>query len=352
MSISPTLSHTQAMLLDERFGLDAIVCRAVTQSPLKPEELRLHMRAWSLNYRDFLVAVGAYLPKMPFPRILLSDGVGIITEMGEQAAAQNPYLSVGMRVCPTFCRDWLDGPPTLTTAATDRGGRVDGVCADSIVVPAYSVVPVPEYLSDAQAATLPCAALTAWTALFRYDAITPNSTVLVQGTGGVSTFAAQFAKAIGARVIVTSSSDEKLAWFLEKGWADIGINYRQEPEWGKKVLQLTQKHGVDHIIEVGGADSLNQSLVAIRMGGQISVIGMLGGGVGSVNVIPLLMKGVRVQGVFVGNKADFVAMNAFLQHHIIVPHIAHTHNVRDMPQALEALSRGEYTGKCVLLPPF
>jgi len=221
-------------------------------------------------------------------------------------------------VATTFFQGWISGKPTFEKVSTTLGGPLDGVLAEYMVLRENGLVHVPEHLSDVQAATLPCAALTAWSALVTQGRVRPGDTVLVLGTGGVALFALQFANLLGAKVIVISSSDEKLERVRQLG-SEQGINYTKIPQWGKAVRDLTGGTGVDHIVELGGAGTLQESLQAISLGGQISLIGVLAGPEKALNVRPILMKNVRIQGIFVGNREGFEAMNRAISDHKVQP---------------------------------
>src|SRR3954468_8971881 len=293
----------RAYEIRDHFGLDALTpCeRAVPERG--HGEVRIRIRAVSLNYRDLLIIKGQYNPKMPLPRVPVSDGVGVVDAIGPGVTR----WKVGDRVSPLFMPAWQDGGYTPEVARAALGGAADGLLAEQAVLPESGVIAVPAHLSDEEAATLPCAALTAWHALFPSSNLRPGEVVLTQGTGGVSLFALQFARLAGARVIITSSSDEKLARAKELG-ASEGINYRPTPGWDRAVLDLTGGTGVDHVIELGGAGTLPLSLKAVRMGGTINLIGVLTGVGAESNPMPILMKAVRVQGIFVGHRAMFEAM--------------------------------------------
>ena len=219
--------------------------------------------------------------------------------------------------------------------------------AECVVCDSSAVVPLPAHLSYAQGATLPCAAVTAWSALTKYRSLLPGQTVLLQGTGGVSVFALQFAKLLGATVIMTSSSDAKLERAAALG-ADHLINYKQQPEWHKTVRQLTAKIGVDHIVEVGGAGTFEKSLAAVRMGGFIATIGVLGGVAAPLSVIPILMSGLTVQGILVGSRDDFIAMNKAIAQHQLQPVIDQVFGFDEVLTAFECLQAGGHFGKIVI----
>ncbi|MCI0641221.1 MAG: NAD(P)-dependent alcohol dehydrogenase [Gemmataceae bacterium] len=323
------------------FGLENL---AVAERPApKPGigQVLLKMRAWSLNYRDLMVVKGQYNPKLKFPFVPLSDGVGEVAEVGAGVTRVKP----GQRVAGTFMQGWIAGDLTEAKAKTGLGGGPEGVLAEQVVLDADGVTTVPEHLTDEEAATLPCAALTAWNALVTHGNVTAGDTVLVQGTGGVSLFALQFARLHGAKVIATSSSDQKLERVKSLGAAE-GINYKQEPEWGEKARTLSGL-GVDHVVEVGGAGTLAQSLRGVRVGGTISLIGVLSG-VGQANPLPILMKQVRLQGIFVGSREMFEAMNRAVALHRLRPVVDRVFGFSEIRPALEHMQQGAHFGKICL----
>ncbi len=332
----------KAFELQGGFGIDSLHVTERPEPRPGPRQVLLKMRAWSLNYRDLLVVKGQYNPKLRLPLVPLSDGVGAVAAVGDGVTRVQP----GDRVAGLFMQGWLDGGLTEAKARPSLGGGgMDGLLAEYAVLPEDGVVAVPEHLSDEEAATLPCAAVTAWHALVAEGGVKAGDTVLVQGTGGVSLFALQFARLHGARVLATSGSDEKLQRVLEWGASD-GINYKTTPEWGERVRELTGA-GVDHVVEVGGAGTLPQSLRAVRAGGHISLIGVLAGG-GQVNPMPILMKNVRVQGIFVGSRAMFEAMNRAIALHRLRPVVDRVFPFAGARAALRHLESAAHFGKIAL----
>ena len=322
------------------FGLDNLVAGERPRPEPGHGEVLLEMRAASLNFRDILMVKGHYNPHQPLPLIPCSDGVGEVTAVGEGVSR----VAVGDRVATLFCQKWRGGSPDKIKLRSTLGGPHDGTLAQFMVLSEHGVVKVPEHLSDVEAATLPCAALTAWSALVTQGSVGAGDTVLVQGTGGVSLFALQFARALGARVIVTSSSDAKLETVRKLGsWREI--NYVDTPAWGKAVQELTGGTGVDHIVEVGGAGTLQQSLAAIRVGGQISLIGVLSGNSVELNIIPILMQNVRVQGILVGSREGFEAMNRGIAQHEIHPVVDRVFPFDEAREALVYMAGGRHLGK-------
>ena len=248
-----------------------------------------------------------------------------------------------------FSQTWIDGPPSAEKLSGTVGGPLDGTLAEQMVLSAEGLVPLPEHLTDVEAATLPCAAVTAWSALVEQGSVVAGDVVVVQGTGGVSIFALQFAQLLGARVIVTSSSDVKLERARELGaWQTI--NYTDDPTWGKTARRLTDGVGVDHVVEVGGAGTLEQSLKAVRVGGQVSVIGVLSGVASEINIIPILMQNVRLQGILVGSREGFERMNRAIASHELRPVVDRTFGFDDAPAAFHHMASASHFGKiCITI---
>lgn len=304
-------------------------------------EVRVRMRAAALNYRDLLVPTRGYGSRMQaLPLVMLSDGVGVVDAVGEGVAR----VRVGDRVCPLFFQTWRGGEPNDTNFAKTLGCETDGTLAELMVLAEDGVAPAPAHLSDVEAATLPTAAVTAWRALITEGRIKPGDKVLVQGTGGVSLFALQFAKMAGAFVICTSSSDGKLARARALG-ADETINYRRTPEWGRRAREIAGGAGVDHIVEVGGEGTLPQSLRAIRTGGTLSLIGVLGGSSLAAPLGLVVTRHVRLQGITVGNRDDFLAMSAAVTQHRMKPVVDRVFAFDDLHAALAHLASGTHFGK-------
>lgn len=306
-----------------------------------PGQVLLRMKAASLNFRDLVVpnrGYGAYTGNLPL--IPISDGVGEVVEVG----AGVTRVKVGDRVCPCFNQAWIGGEPDLERLTRTLGGPIDGTMAELMCLPAEGVVRVPAYLTDEQAATLPCAALTAWSAIFTYDRLGPGSQVLVQGTGGVALFALAYAKLAGCHVTVISSTDEKLARAKALG-ADAGINYTATPEWSKATREITGGRGYDHIVELGGEKTLPQSLRAIRPGGTISMIGVLSGSMLSAPLGLVVTRQVRLQGITVGSRDGFEAMMRALEHHRVVPLIDRVYAFEELKEAMAVLKQGVHFGK-------
>lgn len=304
-----------------------------------PGQIVVRMRAASLNYRDLLMVEGKggvkELPLIPF-----SDGAGEVVRVG----AGVTRVAIGDRVCPMFFPDWIDGGPTLEKRSRPLGGPAPGVLQEELLIDAEAVSHVPAHLSFVEAATLPCAALTAWRALVVEGKLQAGQTVLVQGTGGVSTFALQFAKMLGAQVIVTSSSDTKLAQARALG-ADHLINYRQTPQWGKAAVELTGGLGVDHVVEVGGAATVNESLEAARVGGRILIIGVLSGFSQEIAMRSIYGKNLRLIGLSVGSRQHFEQMSAAIERHELRPVIDSVLPIEQVQDGLRRMQSGKHRGK-------
>lgn len=333
----------KAFEIQNTFGLDSLTLTERPEPSPGFGQVLIKLRAASLNYRDLMVVKGLYNPKQPLPLIPLSDGVGEVIAVGEGVTR----VKSGDRVAGTFFQNWLSGELTEAKAKSALGGAIDGLLTEYAVLHEDGVVHVPEHLTDEEAATLPCAAVTAWNALITLGGVKAGDTVLVQGTGGVSLFALQFAQLLGARVIATSSSDEKLERVRQLGASDT-INYKQTSDWGKQVQQLTAGIGVDYIVEVGGAGTLNQSLRAVRYGGQISLIGVLSGGAGEISTASILIKNVRVQGIYVGSREIFEAMNRAIALHKLKPVVDRVFPFNEVREALAYMESGAHFGKICL----
>lgn len=336
-------SAMQAVSIEGQFGLDHLqLVERPTASPAFGQ-VRLRMRAASLNYRDLLMAQGKYNPRQPLPLVLGSDGVGEVVEVGPGVSR----IQVGERACPIFAQEWIAGAPTKSILRSTLGGPRDGTLTQEMVLSEQALVRIPDALSDDAAATLPCAAVTAWSALVTQGQVCAGQTVLTQGTGGVSIFALQIAKMLGARVIVTSKSDEKLERARALG-ADETINYETTQDWGRLAKEIAGGDGVDHVIEVGGGGTLGQSLRAVRPGGTISVIGVLSGNTSDVSLLPLLMQNVRMQGVMVGHRDSFEALLAAAVQCKLSPVIDRRFSLAETKQALTYLKTASHLGKIVV----
>lgn len=307
-------------------------------------QVLVRMRAASLNYRDLMIATGRYARGAPLPDLIpLSDGAGEVAALG----ADVTRVAVGDRVAACFMQSWLGGEASAEDAASSLGGAIHGVLGEYRLFDQQGLVKLPEHVSFEDGATLPCAALTAWNALFAGPKpLTVGQSVLVLGTGGVSVFALQFACAAGARVIATSSSDGKLAQAKALGASD-GINYRTHPEWQTVVRDLTGGRGVDHVVEVGGPGTLPRSLEAVRQGGHVHLIGVLTGG-GTIDPSIVLRRGVVMRGIYVGSRQMFEAMNQAIALHRITPVIDRVFGFEDAKDAYRHLQGQGHFGKVVI----
>ena len=329
--------------LQPRPGLDSITPAQRPDPRPGSGEVLLRMHAWSLNFRDLLVARGAYGAPPQAGLVPLSDGAGEVLEVGAGVSRVKP----GDRVAGCFMQGWLAGEVSSDYAKTALGGAIDGMLTEYKVLSAEGVVKLPASLSYEEAATLPCAAVTAWNALVREARVKAGDVVVLQGTGGVSLFALQFAKLHGARCIITSSSDDKLALARGLG-ADELINYRKQPDWEKAVMALTGGRGADVVVEVGGAGTLEKSLNAVRFGGIVTLIGVLTGTAGPIPTAAILRRHMRVQGIYVGSREMFDEMNRAIALHGLKPHIDRVFGFDDARAAYEHLAGATHAGKVVI----
>lgn len=324
------------------FGIENLTLTERETPEPKETEVVVKFHAASLNYRDLMMVNGLYNPNLKRPRVPLSDGAGEVVSVGSAVTK----WKAGDRVMPIFMQGWIDGAIDYQKARTALGGDVDGVLREFGAFDENGLVCIPEHLSYEEAATLPCAAVTAYHALFCSGSLKPDDAVLLQGTGGVSIFALQFASHFGAKTIITSSSDEKLQRAEEIG-ADELINYKEREDWDKAVSELTEKRGVDHVVEVGGAGTLPKSINAVKMGGHIAVIGVLSQG-GGVNPVSVLQKSIKLQGIFVGSRQMFEDMNRLISQNHIKPVIDKTFDFSEIQDALKYMQSGSHFGKIVI----
>jgi NADPH:quinone reductase-like Zn-dependent oxidoreductase len=332
----------KAMTLKAPGGLDKFVMADVPDAPPpKAGEITVRIHASSLNYHDYVVAAG--ILKTADNRIPMSDGAGEVVAVGEGVGE----FAVGDHVMSMFFPDWLLDEATPFTQAKMPGDTIDGYARKYVTVLAHFFTKTPPGYSHAQAATLPCAALTAWRGLVTAGQVKQGDYVLVQGSGGVSVFALQFAKAAGATVIATSGSDEKLERLKALG-ADHLINYKSEPKWGKKAKELTGGRGVDHVLEVGGPGTLTQSMWACRMGGHIALIGVLTGISGEVPTYLLFSSQLRVTGIMVGNRKDQHDMNRAIAANGIKPVIDSSFGLDGIADAFRHQEAQKHFGKICL----
>jgi NADPH:quinone reductase-like Zn-dependent oxidoreductase len=315
--------------------------RAEVPAP-KANEVVVRISAVSLNHRDLYILQGTYGGDSA-GRVPVSDGAGEIVALGPGAKR----FKVGDRVATTFFEGWVDGPPTPAAVARARGGEAPGVLAEKIVTHEDGLVRIPDHLSFEEAATLPCAGVTAWNGLFKQGGLQRNQFVLLEGTGGVSIFGLQFAAAAGAKPIITSSSDAKLDRARMLG-AVATINYRTHPEWQEQVRAATQGAGVSHVLEIGGKDTLPKALATLGLGGHVALIGGLTGFEGHVDVGAITGRLGSLTSVYVGSREDFESMNAFIARHKLKPVIDRVFAFEDAPAAFEYLESGSHFGKVVI----
>ena len=325
-------------------GIDSLALQDRKTPQPRPGQVLVRMRAASLNYRDLMVVTGRYARGAPLPDLVpLSDGAGEVAEIGAGVTRIKP----GDRVAPIFMQSWIGGEIEPEYAASSLGGAIHGVLADYAVFSQDGLVKLPDHLSYEDGATLPCAAVTAWNALYGGRPLRVGESVLVLGTGGVSIFALQLAHAAGARVIATSSGDGKLAQAKTLGASD-GVNYREHPEWQDQVLKLTGGRGVDHVIEVGGTGTLPRSIASARLGGQVHQIGVLTGAGGSIDPSVSMRKGLILRGIYVGSRQMFEAMNRAIELHRIVPVIDRVFGFEEAKDAYRHLEGQTHVGKVVI----
>ena len=333
---------TMRALEAKDFSIDAL---KLAERPVpKPRrgEILVRIKAASLNYRDLAILAQKYLPTLALPYVPASDACGEVAEIGEEVTR----FKVGDRVTPIYTQGWHDGLPTLELR-TNRtlGAPRSGVLQEYISGPSEDAVLVPPHLSDGEAATLPIAALTAWSTL-QEGGIKPGDTVLVQGTGGVALFALQFAKLAGARVIALSSSEDKLARAKQLG-ADVGINYRTTPDWGAAVKDATQGRGVEIVVETAGA-TLDKSLASLAFGGFVGIVGFVAGYKAEIPLRAVIGPMIRIQGIAVGSRARFEAMNRAIAHHKLKPVVDSTFPLAKAADAFRHMEQGRHFGKIVV----
>jgi NADPH:quinone reductase-like Zn-dependent oxidoreductase len=341
--IQEGMGFMKAMRLED-WGLENL--KQVTLSDPEPasDEVLIRIGAVSINPRDGILMQGGYGRKGGTPPLIpLCDGAGVIAAVGTNVT----NFTVGDFVIPAFSRNWLHGSPAEETYTGAHGGPLDGTMRELMPVPANAIVRAPPHMSVQEAATLPCAALTAWSAVVGQGGVKAGDKVLIQGTGAVSLFALQFAKMQGAEVILTSSSDEKLERVAHLG-ADHTINYRQTPEWHRVTREITNGRGLDHIVDIGGAGTLEKALSAIRISGSISLIGVLGGSDASLPLGRVVTQNIRLQGVTVGSHHMLQEMvNAMALHKTKPVLDDQTFEFGDLANALKRLKKGEHIGKIV-----
>jgi len=335
-------TRTMRALEARDFSIDALKLGERPVPKARRGEILVRIKAASLNYRDLAILTQKYMATLPLPYVPASDCGAEVVEVGEEVTR----FKVGDRVTPLYTQGWHDGYPT-PEQRTKRtlGAPLSGVLQDYVVVPAEDAVSIPSNLSDAEAATLPIAALTAWSTL-QEGGIKAGDTVLVQGTGGVALFALQFAKIMGARVVALSSSDEKLGRAKQLG-ADVGINYRVTPGWGLAVKEATGGRGVDIIVETAGA-TMEQSLAAVAFGGFIGIVGFVAGMKAEIPLRSIIGPMIRIQGIAVGSRARFEAMNRAIALHKLKPVVDSTFPLEKAAEAFRHMEQGKHFGKVVI----
>jgi NADPH:quinone reductase-like Zn-dependent oxidoreductase len=322
-------------------GLEAIRVADRPEEVLQPGQVRLRLKAVSLNHRDLLIAKGR-LP-LTYPRIPLSDAVGEVIE----TAGDVTRVKVGDRVCPTYYPDWVSGGIAPEKFARDRGGDDDGVAVEHLVCSEGELVHVAPHLTDEEASALPCAAVTAWSAITRHMNLQPGCSVLIQGTGGVSLFALQFALAAGAETYLISSSSEKLRRAQLLGAHHV-LNYQEVPQWGEEVFDRTGGRGIDLIIDVAGPNTLAQAVTAAATGGHISLVGVLSGFDASIPLYPIITKEVHIDGIISGSRDSAEAMMRAISHHQVRPIVESGFEITDLANALRRLDGQSHFGKLVI----
>jgi NADPH:quinone reductase-like Zn-dependent oxidoreductase len=328
----------------QTFGIDELALVDRDQPEPKPSEVLVKFRAASLNFRDLMVVTGTYNPKMKLPAVPLSDGAGEIVGVGSDVKK----WKVGDRVMPIFAQAWIDGDTSEEKRRTSLGAGAfwDGVLREFGVFDEEGLVRIPDHLSYEEAATLPCAALTAWNALAVSGRLKAGESVMTLGTGGVSIFALQFAKVFGARVISTTSSEAKETRLRELGADDV-VNYKAREDWDVAALEIIGKPGVDHVVEVGGSGTLARSLNAVRLGGHVAMIGALTGP-GDFNPTTVFMKAVRLQGIFVGSRTMFEDMVKAIDVAKLEPVIDRVFDFSEAREAMKYMQTGSHFGKVVI----
>ena len=324
------------------FGLDQLRLVETERPDPKPDELRLQVKAFSINYRDILVINGDYDKRLHLPATPISDAAGIVTAVGKDVSG----IREGDEIMSHFVTDWIEGPFDRRYLRSTLGVPGPGLAAEEVVLSSKAVLPLPEGYSFTQASTLPIAALTAWSALVEGQ-IGEGASILTLGTGGVSVFTIQLAKAMGARVFVTSSSNQKLVRAKKIG-ADVGINYRDNPDWEQEILSHTGGQGVDLTVENAGIKSLSQSIKATQGGGTIALLGSLSGLRGELNIGPILMKRIRLTGILVDSRASFEKLVSFIIEHNIEPVIDRCFAFEKLREAMEYMKAGKHFGKIVV----
>lgn len=331
----------QVLQIQDAYGLDNLILAERPDPVPGPGEVTVRMRAISLNFRDLLTVTGLYGGSYSLPLVPFSDGCGIVEAVGSGVTRVRP----GDRVTSLFFSDtWIGGPPTPEKLSGALGGPRDGCGQELLRIPAEGVSKVPAHLTDQQAATLPCAALTAWRALVVDGQVKAGDTIVLQGTGGVSIFALQLGVALGCEVIITSSSEDKLARARALG-AHHTVNYRTHPGWSSEVRRITGGRGADLVVEVGGAKTLMESLKSVRQGGHVAIIGVLSGPAEPIAIPMLIWTNARVQGLSVGSREAYEDMCRAIALHRIEPVVDQVFPWTQARSALEAMQAQGHFGK-------
>ena len=326
-----------------RFGLDALTLVARPEPQPGPGEVLVRWHAWSLNYRDLAILQGTYLPGLPMPFTPLSDASGEIVAVGDGVTAWKR----GDGVISHYVQSWQEGPATPENTRLALGGPLPGTLSEFGILPEHGLLPLPAHLSFAEGATLPIAALTAWSALFNAGDLRPGATVVLEGTGGVSLFGLQLAHAAGLRTIITSGSDEKLGRARTMG-AAATLNYRSTPDWGRRVRELTEGRGADFVLDVGGPATIGEALQAVRMGGRIAFVGFLGGTTLNLDALALIRSGATVHSLRVGSRTDFRRLLCSLELARLHPPIDRVFSFAEVPAAFAHLQQAAHFGKIVI----
>lgn len=341
MNIPVSQKQYQLTRQEKAYRLELIE-KAVVREP-GPQEVLVRVHASSINRRDIMILRGDYPVAGREKVVPLSDGAGEVVAVGNGVTRVAP----GDRVVGQFFQSWLEGRGLSSTGESALGGARDGMLAEYVTLREDGVLRYPAHLSFEEAATLPCAAVTAWNGLVTRGGLRAEDHVLLQGTGGVSIFGLQFAQAFGAQVVITSSKDDKLARARDLGASHL-INYRETPDWTAAVLAATKGVGVHHVLEVGGVGTLKQSLAVLAHGGHIAIIGGLGGFGGDIPAANMIGRSMNVSGIFVGSRSDFEKMNLFIDRHRIKPVIDRVFDFADAPAAYLYMEHGNHVGKVVI----